>query len=188
MAGDDFNALDAVNIGIENEKSGHSFYTAAAAMTSDPHGKEMFTKLANDELAHLYWLMTVRQSLLATGSFDPEAQKEAEEKGKGVANAIFPRPATAKAGVKVDTRELDALRRGIDGEKRAVALYREAAEKTTDASGKALFAKLAEWEEDHIRLLEAEYDYITNTGLYFGVSEFILEGPEYLTWWRRKSV
>ncbi len=186
MTGDSFDALDAITIGIETEKGGHRYYTEAAERTVDPRGKEMFAKLANDELAHLYWLMTVRQSLLQTGKFDLGQLEQTEGMAREVASAIFPKAAGTKAGVTVDTRELEALRRGIEDEKSAVAFYRQAADKTQDASGQSLFAKLAEWEEDHVRLLEAEHDYLTSTGFYFGVSEFVLEGPEYMTWWRRK--
>ncbi len=181
----DFDAVEIVSASIEAERAGHKFYLRVADGTNDPKGKEMFNRLANDELAHIYWLMTVRQSLLKEGSFGLTAEDIDRIKvpTPEVADHLFPQ--VGNSGAKADTRELDALLKGIETEKKASAFYAEAAERTGDASGKALFRKLADWEDQHAQLLSAEYDHITNTGFYFGIAEFQLEGPDYLTWWRR---
>ncbi|MCL5961171.1 MAG: ferritin family protein [Chloroflexi bacterium] len=181
----DFDVVEIVSAAIEAERAGHKFYLGAADGTSDPKGKEMFNRLANDELAHIYWLMTVRQSLMKEGNFGLTAEDIDKIKvpASEITDYLF--PAVGNHGAKSDTRELEALRRGIETEKKASAFYAEAAEKTGDASGKALFRKLADWEDQHAHLLSAEHDYITNTGFYFGIAEFELEGPDYLSWWRR---
>ncbi|MCL5962706.1 MAG: ferritin family protein [Chloroflexi bacterium] len=187
MAITEFDVVEIVGAAIEAERAGHKFYIQAADSTDDPKGKQMFTRLANDELAHLYWLMTVRQSLVKTGGF--ELKVEDIDKIKvpvtEVADYLFPAVGAAASGIENKSRDLAALQRGIETEQKATAFYAEAAEKTQDAGGKALFRKLADWEEQHLHLLNAEYDYLTNTGFYFGVAEFQLEGPDYLSWWRR---
>lgn len=183
-----FDALEAVTVAIGMEKAGHKFYTDAVALASDQSGKEMFARLANDELAHLYWLMTVRQSLMKTGKFGDTSHPPAEEIIKGAPTAtelpVFP---LAKRALQItpETSELDALEMGIQAEQDSIAFYREAAEMTDDADGRALFQRLADWEDDHLKLLEAERDYLARNGFYLGIAEFHLEGPEYLGWWRR---
>lgn len=180
-----FNALEAVNVAIEMERSGNVFYTKAAELAEDENGKEMFNKLAADELAHIYWLMTVRQSLVKTGQFgDVEYLLKDENTTSLEDPPVFPLSARG-IEITAETRELDALEMGIQAEKDAIAFYQEAAEKTEDPSGRALFKRLADWEEEHRRLLEAEHDYLANNGFYLGIAEFQLEGPEYLSWWRR---
>src|SRR5436309_79747 len=46
-------ARDALRIAIATERSGLQFYTRAAAMASDPRGRSVFEKLANEEKEHL---------------------------------------------------------------------------------------------------------------------------------------
>lgn len=187
MSVTNLDVVEIVSMAIEAERAGHKFYIRAAEMTSDPKGKQMFNRLANDELAHTYWLMTVRQSLVRTGSC--EVCKGDIEKIRvpitDPAEYLFPVVGTTGEASKADQGELEAIQQGIETEKKAAAFYSEAADRVDDPDAKGLFRKLADWEDEHRRLLEAEYDYLTNTGFYFGIAEFELEGPDYLSWWRR---
>lgn len=187
MAENGFEVVKIVDLAIEAERAGHKYYIQAADGTNDPKGKQMFNRLASDELAHLYWLMTVRQSLVKAGSFELSAEDVDKIKvpSTEVADYLFPAVGGSGSGITGATHELEALKRGIETEKKASLFYAEAAEKTDDLGGKAFFRKLADWEDEHRRLLEAEYDYLTSTGFYFGIAEFQLEGPDYLSWWRR---
>lgn len=185
MEGSQFNALDAVNVAIEMERSGHKFYTGAAALARDENGKEMFSRLANDELAHVYWLMAVRQSLIKTGEFG-DVDQLVKDGGTASQEDLPAFPLSARGfEITPETRELEALEMGIQAEKDSIAFYEKAAEMTEDPAGRALFKRLADWEDEHRRLLEAEHDYLENSGFYLGIAEFHLEGPEYLSWWRR---
>ncbi|MCL5265492.1 MAG: ferritin family protein [Chloroflexi bacterium] len=185
MTQESINALDAVNIAIQMERDGHKFYHEAAARIEDDNGKEIFAKLANDELAHLYWLMTVRQSLVRTGQFG-EVEALLKEDQPIDHNVFEGFPAMAHSlEIEPGSRELDAFQMGIQAEKDAVAFYLRAAETTHDLGGRSLFKRLAEWEEEHVRILETERDYLENNGVCLGLAEFHLEGPEYMRWWRR---
>jgi rubrerythrin len=181
-----YNALEAVNLAINMERNGHKFYKEASGRTIDDNGKEMFSKLANDEMAHLYWLITVRQSLIGTGQFgDVEVAFPKWEKEIIPEDLLAFPVATDTYEITRETRELEALELAIQAEKDAVAFYQQAAEFTQDPTGRALFKRLAEWEEDHRRLLESERSYLLNNGFYLRVTEFHMEAPEYLSWWRR---
>ncbi len=75
-------------------------------------------------------------------------------------------------------KELAALSRGMQAEKDSMAFYKELAEAVSDPSGRATFQRLAEEEEKHYLLLQAEHDYLSRSGFYFDTPEFSLEGLE----------
>jgi len=57
---------------------------------------------------------------------------------------------------------LTALEKAMEGERRGRAFYAAAAEHVKDPMGKAVFQTLARDEEEHLRLLQAEYEAISN--------------------------
>jgi rubrerythrin len=186
MVATGFNAFEAVNLAIGMERNGHRFYIEARGRTIDENGKDMFSRLANDELAHLYWLITVRHSLTVSGEFGEVDMTLPQWEEVTVPEDMLAFPVGDRTyAVTKDTRELEALEMAILAERDSVAFYQEAAEFTNDLAGRALFKRLAEWEEDHCRLLESELDSLLNNGSYLGVAEFHMEAPEYLSWWRR---
>jgi rubrerythrin len=179
-------ALEAVDLAIEMERSGHKFYLSAASRTADRNGGEMFSRLANDELAHLFWLINIRQSLLQTGQFGETNKEIVNGEGQTLPADLISIPSSDSRGeVTAETGELEALELGIQDEMDAVAFYRRVAEMTDDPAGRALFQRLTAWESEHQQLLEAEHDYLLSNGFYLGIAEFHLEGPAYLSWWRR---
>jgi rubrerythrin len=171
----DLDALQVVLAAIEVEKRGHRFYTQAAARTKDPRGKAMFQRLASDEVWHRRWLEEQEKALREKGQWQAvETQGAALSLGEN----IFPKTAGPRSGVRPRTRELEALRRGIQAEKDSRDFYREAAERTLDPSGRATFLLLVREEEKHLLLLEAEHDYLSQSGYFFDLPEFSIEALE----------
>jgi rubrerythrin len=112
------NALEAVNVAINMEQSDHRLYLSAASRTVDRNGGEMFTRLANDELAHLFWLITVRQSLMQTGKFG-EVEEIYHVVGRATTESLAYFPSNGRRGeVTAETGELEALELGIEDERR----------------------------------------------------------------------
>ncbi len=171
----DFGTLDGLVLAIDVEKRGGIFYNEAAASTEDPRGRAMFTRLAQDEARHLDWLTRQKESLEQTGQWQ-ETKLTGEALAAG--QRVFPRAGGRRSAVKGKTRELEALRRGLQAEKDSVSLYTELAGKVDDPQSKATFLRLAEEEENHFRLLQAEHDYLSRSGFYFDMPEFSLEGLE----------
>lgn len=167
--------IEGVLLAIDIEKRGFSFYTEQAASTEDPRGRAMFARLAQDEVRHLEWLTSHKESLEKTGHW-----VETKLTGDALAlrSRVFPKSGGRKSGSRAKTRELEALRRGMQAEKDSTALYSDLAEKIDDPHGKATFLRLAEEEENHYRLLQAEHDYLNKSGFYFDIPEFSLEGLE----------
>lgn len=169
----EFDAIQGLLLGIDIEKRGYNFYTEAARLTDDPRGRAMFQRLAQDEVRHLAWLTGHKESLEKTGNWkDIELTGEALSLG----GRVFPKTAGPRSGVKPKTRELEALRRGMQAEKDSMTFYRELESKITDPSGRTTFHALADEEEKHYLLLQAEHDYLSQSGFYFNMPEFSLEG------------
>lgn len=171
----DFDAVQALLLAIDIEKRGYDFYTQAAALTGDPRGRAMFKRLAQDEVRHLHWLNAQRQALEETGQWG-----DVRLSGHTVSlqQRVFPKKAGPRSGAKAASRELEALRRGMQAEKDSTVFYKEMAAKIPDPGGRATFLALAEEEEKHYLLLQAEHDYLSRSGFYFETPEFSLEGLE----------
>ena len=71
--------------------------------------------------------------------------------------------------------EIDALNTALDLEKKAADFFREKAEQIDEAEAKELFIRLAEWEDSHFDLIQAELDAINQTGFWFGIPEFQMD-------------
>lgn len=168
-------AVQGVLLAITVEKRGHGFYQQAAAATEDPKGRAMFARLAQDEVRHLEWLEAHKSSLEKTGQWEDVALTgEALSLGK----RVFPESSPPGARVEGKTREMEALRRGMQAEKDSVSLYSELAARTTDPRGKGTFERLAQEEEGHYQLLQAELAYLGRSGFFFETPEFSLEDLE----------
>ena len=72
--------------------------------------------------------------------------------------------------------ELDALKTALDLERKAADFFRKQAAATDLPEAKEMFERLAEWEDAHFELIQSELDNINNTGLWFGIPEFRMDG------------
>jgi rubrerythrin len=156
---------------MEREKGGHDFYREAAAKTSDPKGKSMFEWLAKQEMNHYQKLSSQREAL-AQGKVWQEPSETAEP---ALGRSEFPQISEASGEVRVNTGELDALKVGIEAEKESIALYRQAAQDSTNEDAKEMFLRLVAEEEGHLELLENEFEWLRRSGAYFTIHRFSLK-------------
>lgn len=167
-------ALSVVELAIEREKGGHIFYTKAADTTQATDGKRMFNWLAQEELGHLKHLEEVRQNLIKTGKFPPKKSGIAPGISEPLDKKAFPWSSEAVGEPKTDTKELEALRIGINAEKEDIAFYSKAATEATDIEAKEMFNRLVAVEKGHQELLEEEYDWLRKSKIYFTLHRFNL--------------
>lgn len=156
-----------------SEKLGLESYLKFARQTSNASGKDMFIRLAQDEFEHMNAL---------------ERELDRVQEGKACVRIrikpsdieeIVPQLSDPEAKIKAGqgtSDDLSALNIALDLERRAIAFYRKEAGLTKDAAVKALYLRLAEMEEAHYNLIQAELDHIKDMGFWFGVQEFSLEG------------
>ena len=158
-------AARIVRRALETERHGHRFYRGAAERTADAQARRMFEQLARDELYH--------EELLADLYRDLLAGREAEDA------AAFPIFGKAEAGedpLAGLEDEVAVLRAAVAAEERAREFYGRAAEEMGPGPSREVLLDLREMEDGHVRLLQAELDFVEKSGFYFDHREFSVEG------------
>jgi Fur family ferric uptake transcriptional regulator len=150
-------ARDALRIAIATERSGMEFYGRGVKLVKDPRAREVFRKLATEEVHHLKTLEDRYQELLKQ---DPRLESRATFLFfKGAANGLF------SAGTEQLRREgvddLEAYRIGIRCERGSHRFFKRYGERFEDSEGKRIFLEFAEEEREHLELLIREYRALT---------------------------
>lgn len=167
-------AIEALEMAIQMEKDGYDFFIKAARKTRDPKGKYIFNQLARDEIEHLKKLEAALNSLKETGQWI-DSKKPIRGYNFLEEPNIFTGEKAEQAKIRVTADDMEALKLAIALEADAIPFYKEKAEKIDDPKGKGVFNSLAQEEENHLAILQGEYDYVSNSGFWCGIQEFILE-------------
>ncbi len=160
----------ALEHAIEIEKEGMRAYMGFALRTSSADGKDMFIWLAREEFSH----MRLFESMLAMA---PKAGSGTFEIPTSEVQRFMPqvkKVEKAKGG-KAEAHDADALRAALKMEIETRDFYREQSEKADDPRVKEVFGQLAEVEEGHRELIQAQLDFVGQTGFWFGMMEFDVE-------------
>lgn len=147
---------EAIRLAMEAELEASAFYRQAAQKTNDPKGKDMFTQLADFERGHYRHL----ERLLESG-----AVKFTGYEGLSFKQAKPGVPAKELAGGDRQT-DIEAIKLAIKAEEKAHQAYLELAEKAGNSTVKDMFAKLAEEENLHRRILQDQFYSLSNQGLW----------------------
>jgi rubrerythrin len=67
---------------------------------------------------------------------------------------------------------LDALRIGMENERKSIDYYGEIAEQTNDPLARELLTKIRDEEAYHYDLLQAQHDHLSNSGVWLDAAEF----------------
>lgn len=169
---------------IATEWEGFAFYNSLAKRTRSELGREMFAKLAREEVEHVRVLeeiscsfkdgcilMTYEQALEHI-ECDIRLDDVEEEASTCTETAPIFKRGVEKAE---SSNDLEALGIGVESEQRAIEFYSKAAEGATSDEARVLFMDLVRIERGHEALLQAEYDYYAANGFYFDSREFSLE-------------
>lgn len=164
-------AIKILDLGIESEKTGLVNYLGFARNTKDLTGKNMFIRLAIDEFEHMSLLERQKDSIIEGKSWVKAevAPSEIED--------IVPRltPRALRTRGEEGQNELSALQTALDLEERGIKFYEQQATQASSEEAKKMFERLATMERSHAELIQAQIDYITGTGYWFGIREFSSE-------------
>ncbi len=148
-----FQCVDAIEISIYIEKEGLFFYESAGKNVKDPHIREVFSRLADEERDHLQALQE-KARFLQPAIINQNRSKEhlhrfvtEELKGK-----VF--PALKDASMQNIRSDEQALDLGIEAEKRSIEVLQGLLEKERKLDVKAIFSHLMVEEKKHLSLLE----------------------------------
>ncbi len=165
-------AIKALKTAIEIEDQGLFNFLKFARQTKDTTGKNMFIRLAMDEHEHR---RIIEKQLTNLMEGKPLVKVEIPKSEiEQVAPTI--REKQQKTRGESGLLEIDALNTALDLERKAAKFFREQANLVVDAEAKALFIRLAEWEDAHFDIIQAELDSIQGTGFWFGIPEFQMDG------------
>ena len=160
--------LQGLKTAIEAELTGHEFYKNAAQTTSDPVGKETFSRMAEEEIGHFNYLRHQYKSVLKKGEYD-FTKKLLKKDHKHSESPIF--SDEIKRRIKDSHFEVSALTIGMKLELDAIRFYRTCAEKTDNEDVKKFYTELADWEKDHYRAFEQQLDMLKED--YFQANNFV---------------
>jgi Fur family ferric uptake transcriptional regulator len=146
-------ARDALRIAIATERSGMEFYGRGVKLVKDPRAREIFRKLATEEVHHLKTLEDRYQELLKQ---DPRLESRPTFLFfKGAANGLFSAGTEQLRRDGVD--DLEAYKIGIRCERGSHRFFKKYGERFEDSEGKRIFLEFAEEEREHLELLIREY-------------------------------
>jgi rubrerythrin len=163
-------AGEAMKMAIQLEKDGRAFFEEAARQTENQLGKKMYERLAKDEIDHLKTFQKIFDTVTEGGDWGELAQKRPRV-GKV---PVFDREVQEKK--HVNPGELDALRKAMNIEKDAIEFFRKAIEEAQDPLEKKIFATIQKEEEFHYDMLQAQYDSLSHSGMWYDIGEFQMDG------------
>ncbi len=142
-------ALEILKMAILMEKRGYSFYTKVAEQSSDDEIKHIFQTMADEETKHIMFLSEQFLNYEKDHSFKKVILSDlAQEVFSTLILSEEIKNKISSAGF-----EAAAITAAIDFEKRAVAVYSEQSEKSTDPNEKMLYKWLSDWEKGHLKIL-----------------------------------
>ncbi|MDX2446554.1 MAG: ferritin family protein [Desulfobacterales bacterium] len=143
-------ALEILKSALLLELRGKAFYEKAADSAEDKDVKDFFVKLAEDEISHVQILSEQYKSYKKDGTF---VEMDRNVSNESVANAVL--TDSLKERIAGAGFESAAISAAMGMEERAIKLYSQRADESTDPQEKALYGWLAEWETQHLEFLAA---------------------------------
>lgn len=154
--------LAIIREAIEIERFGHDFYNKIRMIVKDKRGQTVLTYLAKLEIDHMLWLeQEYSRQLESLDEFD-------EDSAEGILlpaiDEIF--VVDALPYMFDGTDHVKALEYAIQLEERSVEFYTKAMEYSEEQRTKDLFMKLADFEKDHIEILNKNIENLKKNELW----------------------
>jgi len=163
---------EAIKTAIEYETRIRDIYREAVAAVDDEAGKRIFETLSQDEQHHIEYLEHKLEQFHKTGAIKPGTLISAIPDQKTInqeADKIKSLAAKDFLGIKQQM-----LSKALKAEVETSAFYQKMVnELPTDA--RPLFERFLEIENNHIKAVQFELDYLSKTGYWFDFKEFDME-------------
>lgn len=162
--------ISLIKTAIEAEKETLRVYIKSAIKVSNVSGKNMFLKLALDEMGHREFLEKELDRELSTCPFTV-SEIDKKEIPKIIPDVEKELDKTRHLGQD----DLIILMLAQQVEKSGMDYYKRCLEDFQDPEAKEIFSKLLTMEEEHYNLIQTQIDYIEGTGYWLGIREFTLD-------------
>ncbi len=146
--------LEILRKAYQIEVDGYTFYSMTAAQATKPVVKELFEKLAHDEVQHQTFLKAVGQRYDAAGTAAFAVAKPAVTMS-GLTDHVF--TARFMEQAKGAAFEMGVLSVGLTLETNAMAHFNRAADAADSAEVREFYRYLADWEKQHFDTLNTLY-------------------------------
>jgi rubrerythrin len=163
---------EAIKSALEYEVRIRDIYREATAAVDDEVGKRIFETLCKDEQSHIDYLEYKLEQLQSSGAIVPE-RLESEIPSQ----EVFDREAEKiKSLVSKDFLGIrrQMLSKALKVEIETSNFYQKMVNELP-AEGRALFERFLEIENNHIKAVQFELDYLGKTGYWFDIKEFDME-------------
>jgi len=163
-------AISILKAGLEIEKFGIEFYHNFSMCVKEERGSALLRSLMEDEMKH----KTILEKEIAhfQSTCDSSCIQPSPDYLDIVPSRVFiPKPDSCM----MLQDEINALEKGLEVEKRSIAMYVEAEGKVDDPRLKATLHSLANWEMTHRDLLEKNLRLLKLEGAWYGYGP-ILDG------------
>lgn len=162
--------IKIIETAIEAEKETLNIYIKSAIKVSNVVGKNMFLKLALDEIKHREVLEKALKSQLEGGKcIFPEVEKNQ------VTKIVLDVEKEIEKTSYLGQDDLAVLMLAQKVEKNGIEYYKQCIKNSWDEESKKMFSYLVRMEEEHYSLIQTQIDYIEGTGYWLGIREFTLD-------------
>jgi rubrerythrin len=162
----------ALNTAIEYETRIHAVYAEASQKTTDAVGQRILSALAEDEQHHIDYLTH------KLAQWKKEGAITADKLASDIPNRQDLSAEVAQMDTDLTGKDLrdhkQVLSKALRLEIETSDFYRRLTQEMPDEH-KALFARFREIENEHIDIVQAELDYLSKSGYWFGEKEFDME-------------
>jgi len=163
---------EAIKTAIEYEARIRDIYREATAAGDDEVGRRIFETLCNEEQHHIDYLQHKLKQFQDTGTIVAERLESAipsQEVLDREAEKVKSMVAKDFLGIR---RQM--LSKALKMEIETSDFYQKMVNELP-AEGQALFERFLEIENNHIKAVQFELDYLSKTGYWFDIKEFDME-------------
>jgi len=147
--------LDILRKAYQIEVDGHTFYAMTAARADKTAVKELFEKLASDEVQHQAYLKQIAKNYDEKGLAAFSLTLRAPDMRAITQQVFSSRFREQAAGAEF---EMGVVSIGMTLENNSVAYFSSAAANALENEVKAFYEYLADWEKQHLEALRNIYD------------------------------
>jgi len=166
------NIEEAIKTAIEYEIRIRDVYLEAVAAVDDEVGKRIFDTLGQDEQRHIDYLEHKLEQFQQTGAIRPERLESAiPDQASIQQEADKVKALTAKDFLGIKKQMLS---KALEAEIETSGYYQKMVNELP-AEARPLFERFLEIENNHIKAVQFELDYMGKTGYWFDFKEFDME-------------
>ncbi len=163
---------EAIQKALDYETRVRDIYRSALGSVSDPVGKRLFLALADDEQYHVDYLRKKLDQWKTSGKITVEKLESSLPAFEDIAQDVEKLETRMAEEDRGDEKQM--LSKALTVEVETSSFYKKMVGELSD-DGRALFSQFLIIEDGHIAAVQAELDFLSNTGYWFDWKEFDME-------------